>query len=52
MADHTLVHESSAYDTMNSATKKSALTKQAPDSMWDEANIIWLGEEAMRECTS
>ena len=52
MADHTLVHESFARDTMDLATKKSALTKQAHDSTWDEANIIWLGKEAMRECTS
>ena len=37
---------------MDSATKKSALTKQAPDSTWDEANRVWLGKEAMRECTS
>ena len=47
-----LVHESSAHDTMDSATKKSALTKQAPDSTWDEVNRVWLGKEAMRECTS
>ena len=32
MVDHTLVHESSARDTMDSATKKYALTKLAPDS--------------------
>ena len=52
MADHTQVHESSARDTMDSGTKKSAFTKQAPDSTWDEANKIWLGKKAMRECTS
>ena len=52
MANHTLVHESSARETMDSATKKFALTKQAPDSTWDEANRVWLGKEAMRECTS
>ena len=32
--------------------KKSAVTKQASDGTWDEANRIWLGKEAMRECTS
>ena len=31
--------------------KKSALTKQAPNSTWDEVNRIWLSKEAMWECT-
>ena len=52
MADHTQVHESSARDTMDSGTKKSALTKQEPDSTGDEANRIWLGKDAMKECIS